>query len=88
MSTLLPNVPELGIVCPGRHGQTAGRHIGQVIQRTAQQRGGRLVLSEIVPDQGRGTLQHSGLEQGGEGEDGDPVDNQDKLKFNLKFLSL
>jgi hypothetical protein len=67
-------MPDLCVVGPWRHGQTAGRHIRQMIQRRAQQRRGRLVLPEIVPDEGGGTLQHDALEEGGEGEDGQAVE--------------
>jgi len=67
-------LPDLRIISAGRHGQTAGRHIGQVIQGRAQEGGGRLVLPEVVPDEGGGTLQHDGLEEGGEGEDGEAVE--------------
>jgi hypothetical protein len=68
------HMPNLCVVRPGRHGQTARRHIRQMIQRGAQQGGGRLVLPEIVPDEGGGTLQHDALEEGGEGEDGQAVE--------------
>jgi hypothetical protein len=67
-------MPNLCVVGPWRHGQTAGRHIRQVVQRRAQQGGGRLVLPEIVPDEGGGTLQHDTLEEGGEGENGQAVE--------------